>query len=84
MTRPLVSNDNNVKLKLIYKGAPICAYDTNLNLVKGLNTVKETAKFLGLSPGSVSKYLAEATSFELNNTCGFKFKKGCRVYKKQL
>lgn len=60
-TRPLVSNDTIMKLKLRSRGAPVCVYDTNLNLVKSFTSIKETAKFVGLSPSSVSKYLTKDT-----------------------
>jgi len=50
-----------MKLKLRSRAAPVCVYDTNLNLVKSFTSIKETAKFVGLSPSSVSKYLTKDT-----------------------
>lgn len=38
--RPLVGNNTIIKLKLRSRDAPVCIYDTNLNLVKSLSTIK--------------------------------------------
>lgn len=57
----MVNNDTIIKLKLRCKGAPISVYDLDLNFIKSFFTMKKTAKFLGLFPGSVSKYLAKGT-----------------------
>lgn len=66
-----MGNNTIIKLKLRSRGPSVCIYDTNLNLVKSFSTIKETPKFVGLSPSSVSKYLAKGTF--LNNTSYFKF-----------
>jgi len=72
ISKRLVSNETILKLKSRTRGAAVCVYDVNLNLVEQFPTIKQTAKFVGLSPSSVSKYITKATFW--NNRYCFKFK----------
>jgi len=56
-----LSKETIDKLKLRTKGATTCIYDNSHNLVQRFKTIKDAAKYVGLSPSSVSKYITKNT-----------------------
>lgn len=70
--KPLVSDETRDKLRLRSRGAPALMYDKNSNLIKSFQTIKEAALYIGLSPSSVSKYIAKGTVW--NDKYYFKLK----------
>ena len=52
-SRPLPTKSTIIKLKLYSRGAVIHVLDK-------LKTIKDTANFVGLSPTTVSKYIADS------------------------
>ena len=77
--RPLVTKETIDKLKLRSRGAVTCIYDKNNELLREFNTIKDAANFSGLSPSSVSKYIARGLIW--NNTYYFKH---CLKSKKKI
>lgn len=70
--RPPVTKETIDKLKLRTRGAATRIYDKSHSLVKEFKTIKTAASFVGLSPSSVSKYIATGAIW--NNTYYFKLK----------
>jgi hypothetical protein len=55
--KPGISQETILKLKLHNKNIIVNVYDKNNNLIKEFNRIKLAAKFVGLSPSTVSGYI---------------------------
>ena len=61
------------KLKLWTKGVSTCIYDKSHNLVQKFRTINDAAKYVGLSPSNLSKYITKNTIW--NNRYYFEIEK---------
>lgn len=59
--RPTLSKETIAKLKARSKGVKTCIYDKSNHLLKEFITIKDAAKYIGLSPSSVIKYITKGT-----------------------